>query len=303
MFKNWWFIGIQFVIVGGQILIMFVGGEAFSVTRITGAQWGISLVLGALSLPMAIIIRLVPDEIFERMIPRLPRRKKSGPAVFVEDDDDEPYQWNPALEEIREELTFLKKIRGGRMRELAFKLQHPRQAFRPRSRSASRSGQESRTDLPETPNNEPANGSNAALSTPQTPEKSPKKRSRSNSTSAFGVGAAMAGIIAGSVAGGWSPLAGRAAEEQAETVSFTRSRSASGVQGTSGMEVHPDTREDDEVFVKDYQHSNLPPSQRAELAPYFEHAPPHAGEGLKGRHSRSHSRNEREEEAIREEEA
>jgi P-type Ca2+ transporter type 2C len=284
--QNWWFIGIQFIIVGGQILIMFVGGQAFSVTRITGAQWGISLILGILSIPIAIIIRLVPDEMFGRLIPRIPRRKKVGPAVIVEDDDDQIQQWNPALEEIRDELAFLKRIRGGRMRELTYKLQHPRQALL-RSRSPSRSMEESQTDLPQTPNNGPAGQeSTASLSVPQTPEKTPRRRTRSGSTS-FGPAAAMAGIIAGSVAGGWSPLERRS--EEPETVRFTRSRSASGVEGTSGMEIHPDTKADDPVFAQNFQQTKVPPSQRPELAPHFDHAPPHSPGSIRGR--RSHSRN------------
>ena len=283
--RNLWFIGIQFIIVGGQLLIMFVGGQAFSITRITGAQWGISIILGILSIPVAVIIRLVPDEIFARMIPRLPRRKKPSPSVIIEDDDEQGPRWNPALEDIREELTFLKKIRGGRMRELAYKLQHPRQAFLPRSRSPSRSRDESQVDIPQTPNNDVGGGdSTANLSVPQTPEKTPRRRTRSGSTSAFGPAAAMAGIIAGSVAGGWSPLERRS--EEPETVHFTRSRSASGVQGTSGMEIHPDTKEDDPVFAQNFQQTKVPPSQRAELAPYFEHAPPHSPSSR-----RSHSRN------------
>lgn len=266
---------------------MFVGGQAFSITRISGTQWGISIILGLLSIPMAVIIRLVPDEMFARMIPRLPRRKKSSPDVIVEDDDDDQVpQWNPALEDIREELTFLKKIRGGRMRELAYKLQHPRQTFLPRSRSASRSRDDSQSERPSTPNQDVVAGgeSSASLNVPQTPEKTPRRRTRSNSASPFGPAAAMAGIIAGSVAGGWSPLERRA--EDPETIQFSRSRSASGVQGTAGMEIHPDTKEDDPVFAQNFQQTKIPPSQRAELAPYFEHAPPHSPDTR-----RSHSRN------------
>ena len=175
------------------------------------------------------------------------------------------------------------------MRELAYKLQHPRQAFLPRSRSPSRSRDESQVDIPQTPSNEVGGGdSSANLSVPQTPEKTPRRRTRSGSTSAFGPAAAMVGIIAGSVAGGWSPLERRS--EEPETVHFTRSRSASGVQGTSGMEIHPDTKEDDPVFAQNFQQTKVPPSQRAELAPYFEHAPPHSP-GSRRSHSRNSSQN------------
>jgi Ca2+-transporting ATPase len=138
MFKNYWFLSIQFIIIGFQIVIVFVGGAAFSVHKLNGPQWGYSIVLGILSIPVAIIIRLIPDELFEKFIPHLPNRKHMSPTLVVE-DDQEVQRWNPGLEEIRDELTFLKKLRGGRMSELAYKLQHPRESFLPRSRSASRS--------------------------------------------------------------------------------------------------------------------------------------------------------------------
>ena len=238
-------------------------------------------------MPIAVIIRLIPDEFVAKMIPNIRwRRKGPSPELIIEDYEDRIQQWNPALEEIRDELTFLKKIRGGRMSELAYKLQHPRQSFLPRSRSASRSRDESRTDLPQTP----GGGESAVLETttsaPQTPEKA-KRRARASSNSVFGP-AAMAGIIAGSIAGGWSPLEKRAEEQ--EPVRFTRSRSVSGVEGTSGMEIHPDTRADDPVFVENFERTKIPPSQRPELAPHFDHAPPHSpAPSTRGR--RSHSRN------------
>jgi Ca2+-transporting ATPase len=289
MLKNYWFVGIQFIIVGGQCLIMFVGGQAFSVHRINGAQWGYSIILGALSMPVAVVIRCVPDELFARMIPRVPQRKKTGPAVVVEDDDDDRIaQWNPVLEEIKDELTFLKKIRGGRMSELAYKLQHPRQTFMPRSRSPSRSPAASNADLPQTPGGNEQTVIESVAATPQTPERGEKRRrARSSSTSVYGPATAMAGIIAGSIAGGWSPLE-RRSEEQ-ETVRFTRSRSISGVDGTAGMEIHPDTKAEDPVFAENFQKTKIPPSQRADLAPHFEHAPPHSPDlSLRGR--KSHSR-------------
>ncbi|KAI5288740.1 plasma membrane calcium, partial [Ascosphaera aggregata] len=42
--KNYWLMGITAIMVGGQILIVFVGAEALQVTRIDGDQWAISLV-------------------------------------------------------------------------------------------------------------------------------------------------------------------------------------------------------------------------------------------------------------------
>ncbi|KAK6335680.1 plasma membrane calcium [Orbilia brochopaga] len=60
--RNWFFIAINCIMIGGQVLIIFVGGAAFSITKINGAQWAICLVSASLSLPWAVVIRLVPDE-------------------------------------------------------------------------------------------------------------------------------------------------------------------------------------------------------------------------------------------------
>lgn len=55
---------INAIMIGTQILISFVGGAAFSIVRLTPAQWAISLVLGVISLPIGVLIRLMPDEPF-----------------------------------------------------------------------------------------------------------------------------------------------------------------------------------------------------------------------------------------------
>lgn len=59
--KNYWLIGITLIMVGGQILIVFVGGEALQVTRINGPQWAISIVCGFCCIPFAVLLRLFPD--------------------------------------------------------------------------------------------------------------------------------------------------------------------------------------------------------------------------------------------------
>jgi len=61
MFTNYFFLGINAIMIGGQILIIFVGGSAFSITRLNGWQWAVCIVLAALSLPWAVVIRIVPD--------------------------------------------------------------------------------------------------------------------------------------------------------------------------------------------------------------------------------------------------
>ncbi|KAH6866046.1 hypothetical protein B0T10DRAFT_382863, partial [Thelonectria olida] len=61
MLRNCLFMTVSSITIGTQILIIFVGGQAFSVVPLTGPQWAISLVLGLLSLPIGALIRWIPD--------------------------------------------------------------------------------------------------------------------------------------------------------------------------------------------------------------------------------------------------
>ncbi|KAF7116940.1 hypothetical protein CNMCM5793_005570 [Aspergillus hiratsukae] len=59
--KNRWFMVINAVMVGGQVLIIFVGGAAFGVTRLDGSQWAICIGCGAFCIPWAAVLKLIPD--------------------------------------------------------------------------------------------------------------------------------------------------------------------------------------------------------------------------------------------------
>ncbi|KAJ5627822.1 ATPaseP-typeK/Mg/Cd/Cu/Zn/Na/Ca/Na/H-transporter [Penicillium lividum] len=263
IWRNKWFIGIQTIIVGGQVLIIFIGGQAFSVKRLDkGSQWAVSLVLGAISLPIAVIIRLIPDSFASKLVPQFWHRKKAGPELVVS-DEDRRYEWNPALEEIRDQLAFIKTVRGGRLRHIRHKLQHP-QEFLPRSRSGSRSRESS---VPPTPNGDD-NGSPPPL--PATPESRSRRNTRSRSNSTFGPAAAMAGIVAGSIAG-WSPI--ERGHDDADSMTFPIMGTPSALDNQRGIEVHPDTAADDRVFSEYSANSKTPPSQNPDLTPFFEHAP------------------------------
>lgn len=63
-FRNYFLIAILAIMIGCQVMIMYVGGRAFSIQRIDGRDWGISIVLGGLSLPWAVLVRLFPDNWF-----------------------------------------------------------------------------------------------------------------------------------------------------------------------------------------------------------------------------------------------
>lgn len=58
--RNWLFIAITLIEIGCQIMIIYVGGAAFSITRLNGEQWAVSIILGLLSIPFGAVIRLIP---------------------------------------------------------------------------------------------------------------------------------------------------------------------------------------------------------------------------------------------------
>ncbi|KAJ5130506.1 uncharacterized protein N7515_006545 [Penicillium bovifimosum] len=64
MFKNYWFLGINAIMVGGQVMIIYVGGQAFEVTRLSASLWGICIVCSIACLPWAVVLRLIPDRHF-----------------------------------------------------------------------------------------------------------------------------------------------------------------------------------------------------------------------------------------------
>ncbi|KAL2819842.1 hypothetical protein BDW59DRAFT_181569 [Aspergillus cavernicola] len=59
--KNKWFVVINLLMIGGQTLIIFVGGAAFGVTRLNGWQWGVCLGVAVFCIPWAAVLKLVPD--------------------------------------------------------------------------------------------------------------------------------------------------------------------------------------------------------------------------------------------------
>jgi P-type Ca2+ transporter type 2C len=53
---------MNFITIAGQVIIIYFRGSALSTTGLSSAEWAISLGIGAISLPIAVIIRLIPDE-------------------------------------------------------------------------------------------------------------------------------------------------------------------------------------------------------------------------------------------------
>ncbi|TEA21018.1 Calcium-transporting ATPase 2 [Colletotrichum sidae] len=148
--KNKLFALMMAIMAAGQVLIVFVGSDAFKVTRLNGPQWGISLVLGFLSIPVGVLIRLVPDSWCVALVrpigkvwakvPKWKRKKKSEEEEDAEHLGGVAGGVKEALMEIREDLAFLKRIKGGRINQISEVIMKPREyRERTRSRSGSRS--------------------------------------------------------------------------------------------------------------------------------------------------------------------
>lgn len=198
---------------GGQILIIFVGGKAFNIASPpqTGLMWGTAILLGFLSIPIGVVIRLVPDSLLENLVPESLKRKanpKGVPGVSISDEDERFNHYPAPFADVRDELAFLKRLKGGRINNLKFAMKHPRETFIPKYKTPSHSRSNS-VKAPGTPTREDSFSSagvgGAGPATPDSRKRSRSNRSRSNSV--LGAATLMTGLVAGSVgAAGWSPI-------------------------------------------------------------------------------------------------
>ncbi|KAM0811345.1 putative Calcium-transporting ATPase [Seiridium cardinale] len=125
--RNWFFIVINIIMVGGQVLIIFVGGEAFKIVRLNGKEWGLSIGLGAISLVWGAAIRKFPDAWaavigrflafpFVKLFSVLPsfKKKKKGGLEGGQVTDDKSSEDSDF---VRPPLRTMTSIRGPRVRE------------------------------------------------------------------------------------------------------------------------------------------------------------------------------------------
>ena len=59
--RNYFFIVINIIMVAGQIMIIFIGGQAFQIKRINGVQWAICILAALPCMLWAILLRCIPD--------------------------------------------------------------------------------------------------------------------------------------------------------------------------------------------------------------------------------------------------
>jgi len=134
IYKNAYFICIFFFIAIAQFFIVYFGGEAFKTERLDGYQWGICILLGFFSLPLGMIIRLIPDSVISACLPKAPQEAapvdwtqpipdfinpipKAGTGISVnslEKHQKARLNWDAALNALRQEPTLFGALHGGR---------------------------------------------------------------------------------------------------------------------------------------------------------------------------------------------
>ncbi len=196
---------------GGQVLIVMVGGRAFNISPLgqTPAMWAYAIVLGFLSIPFGCVLRLIPDSFVAGLVRTSSSAGAHSKVPGVTVSDEERFDFYPEpFADVRDELAFLKRVKGGRLNNLKFAMKHPKEYIKARSPSHSR--ENSRTNsisinrASQTPTREDSMNSHSGVPTPDSRRRSRSMRSRSNS--ALGAATVMSGIVAGSIAAGWSPI-------------------------------------------------------------------------------------------------
>lgn len=130
IFKNYYFMGIFLIMVGGQVMIVNVGGRAFQVVRINGIFWAISIIIGLVSLPVGVLVRLLPTRPVERFMikyadypdpdmtreelieQRYRKKKPSKEGDFDVEKNKQTY----GGERLTNELGYYSQIRSARLR-------------------------------------------------------------------------------------------------------------------------------------------------------------------------------------------
>ncbi|KAF9785616.1 hypothetical protein IL306_005384 [Fusarium sp. DS 682] len=110
--RNLFFIIINLIMIGGQVLIIFVGSDAFEIVRLNGKEWGLSIGLGAISVPWGAIIRLCPDEWIAACLPGFLHRRWISPTEDLESDKSDSDD-----EFVRPPLRVMSSIRGPRVQQ------------------------------------------------------------------------------------------------------------------------------------------------------------------------------------------
>ncbi len=144
--KNTLFIVMMLIMIVGQVIIVFFGGAAFDVARLTVIQWAISIVVGFLSIVVGILIRLIPDAWMQKVVDVVskPWRKQKNVSKLPVDGAG----LEDALLQVEDHLAFLKRVRGGRIKAMGRVVSGKFAPSRPRTPSGSISPMQSAVGMP-----------------------------------------------------------------------------------------------------------------------------------------------------------
>lgn len=89
------------ICVLGQVVIVQFGGPAFQVVPLDAKHWAVALVIGFLSLPIGVVIRLIPDNTFSFLLFSKSARERylggnesAVPSVYVAGNERLPWNQN-----------------------------------------------------------------------------------------------------------------------------------------------------------------------------------------------------------------
>lgn len=104
-----------------QVLIVFFGGVAFQATPMKGRDWGISVALGFVSIPLGFLIRCIPTPLVERLFIALHiMHDPKAPPRLAGADKDAKDDRNIATDKARKQIPRLPRVHGARMRGSSF---------------------------------------------------------------------------------------------------------------------------------------------------------------------------------------
>ncbi|KAI0223174.1 plasma membrane calcium [Massospora cicadina] len=84
--RNYYFMAIFVLVVALQVVIVFYGSYAFETTPLEPKFWGVCLLVGFLSLPVGVILRLVPTDLFSALGPHRPTPRSPTGLTFSPQD-------------------------------------------------------------------------------------------------------------------------------------------------------------------------------------------------------------------------
>ena len=95
-------------------LIVFVGGSAFQVTSMNGRDWAISIALGLVSIPLGVLVRLIPNAPCEKIFMKL--GLFPDPNKLPVHNPEASQTWNQAITLLQDNLNIFSTVRGARLR-------------------------------------------------------------------------------------------------------------------------------------------------------------------------------------------